>query len=152
MRVALFYLVGSVLALPVCSAAYAEGFDVSPIGKPGAYIGCMAVDTNAGLAFVGVGQTLSVMMSAKLLRVKKGEVIDGTWAVDGGKTHPLSTKADSDNTVSADLEVTKNILMLLSDGNQISTTIGATYVDFDLTGSKQALHDLPDCMNKNAKG
>lgn len=152
MRRACFSFIGSIVALPLCAAAYADGFEVSPIGNPGAYMGCMAIDANTGIAFVGVGQTLSVMMTAKLLRVKKGEGVDGTWAVDGGKTHALAAKADGENTVSADLQVTKETMALLSEGSQLSAVIGATYVDFDLGGSKQALRDLSDCMNKNVKG
>lgn len=151
MRPARFHLAAFVLALPLCSAAHADGYEVAPIGERGAYMGCMAIDADTGVSFVAVGQSLSVMMSAALLRVNKGDAVDGTWAVDGGKGRPLSVKADGNNTVSADLQASKEILTLLSNGNQISAAIGATYVDFDLSGSKQALQDLGACMDKNVK-
>ncbi len=151
MRLASFHLAALVLALPLCSAAHAEGYEIAPIGERGAYMGCMAIDADTGVSFVAVGQSLSVMMSAALLRVNKGDAVDGTWAVDGGKGRPLSAKADGKNTVSADLQASREIVTLLSNGNQISAVIGATYVDFDLTRSKQALQDLGACMDKNVK-
>jgi len=151
MRHARFHLAALVLALPLCSAAHAEGYEITPVGERGAYIGCVAIDANTGVGFAAVGQSLSVLMNAALLRVNKGDQVDGTWAVDGGKERPLSAEADNKDAVSADLQASKEILALLANGNQISATIGATYVDFDLGGSKQALQDLAACMDKNVK-
>ena len=152
MRVLGQLLVLSVAALPFCTAAHAaSGYDVQPIGEPGKYIGCMAVNTDAGVNFVAVGQNLSVMMMAKGFGVAKGDKVDGTWSVDGGKERALGDKADGNGTVSVDLVATREGLELFGNGNQLSATVGKNTYEFDLSGSKQALSELGGCMDKNVK-
>ena len=139
-------------ALPLCAPAHAaSGYDVAPVGEPGKAIGCMAVNGDAGLAFVAVQQNLSVMMTAKGFRVGKGDAVDGTWSVDGGKERALADKADANGTVSVDLVVTKELLALFGNGTTLSATVGKNAYEFDLAGSKQALDELGACMDKNVK-
>ena len=141
----------ALLALPLCTPAHAAGYQISPIGNPGAYNGCLAMDVDAGLGFVSFAQNLTVLMQAKLLDVEKGEAVTGTWSVDGSKERSLDDKATDKNIVSAGLAATKEMMALLGDGNQLTVTMGKTSVEFDLAGSKQALQDLGACMDKNVK-
>lgn len=148
MRPALFAL--ALTLLPVCAHA-ASDYDVQPVGEPGKYIGCMAVNADAGVSFVAVEQSLSVMMTAKGFGVTKGEPVDGTWSVDGAKDRALAAKADGPNTVSVDLDATREVLALFGNGNQLSATVGKKSYEFDLAGSRQALTELGGCMDKNVK-
>ena len=111
----------------------------------------MAMNTTTGITFVAVAQSLSVMLTTKAFKVAKGDPIDGSWSVDGSKDRALAAKADADGTVSADMDATKAALQMLSDGNELTATIGKTAMTFDLAGSKQALTDLGECMDKNVK-
>lgn len=138
--------------LPLCAPAHAaSGYEVQPVGEPGKYIGCTAINTDSAVTFVAVEQTLSVMVTAKGFRVGKGEAVDGTWSVDGGKDRALSPKADANGTVSADLAATFEVMTLLGDGSTFSATVGKNTYEFDLAGSKQALLELSACMDKNVK-
>lgn len=136
--------------LPVCAHA-ASDYDVQPVGEPGKYIGCMAVNADAGISFVAVEQSLSVMVTAKGFGVTKGQPVDGTWSVDGSKDRALGTKADGPNTVSVDLDATREVMALFGNGNQLTATVGKNSYEFDLAGSRQALTELGGCMDKNVK-
>ena len=130
-------------------AAHAAGFTVEPIGEPGKYVGCVAVDGETEMGFVGVGQTVAVLAHSKLLRLRKGDAVDGTWNVDGGAEHKLDAKTDTADTVSAEMPASKATLTLLGNGNTFSVTVGATDVEWSLAGSSKALQDLGACMDKN---
>lgn len=152
MRLDRLLFVLSAAALPFCAPAHAESnYTVQPVGDPGKAIGCMAVNEDAGLAFVAVQQNLSVMMTSKGFRVGKGDAVDGVWSVDGSKDRPLSDKADANGTVSADLVASKEVMTLLGNGTMLSATVGKNTYEFDLSGSKQALSELGACMDKNVK-
>ena len=139
------------IALATGASARAAGYDVAPIGTKGAYLGCMAVNAGTGVAFVAVGNNLSVMLTSPGWKVVKGDPIDGTWSIDGGKERTLAVKADGPGTVSVDLEANKAALDLLGGGNELTGSIGKNSFVFDLGGSKQALSDLGDCMDSTAK-
>ena len=130
-------------------AAHAAGFSVEPIGEPGKYAGCVAIDGETEIGFVGVGQTLAVLAHSKLLRLRKGDAVEGTWNVDGGAERKLDAKTDTADTVSAELPATPATVALLANGNTFSVTMGATSVEWSLEGSSQALKDLGACMDKN---
>ncbi len=140
-------LIAGLLLAPAAQAA----FKIEPIGEPGAYKGCVAIDGETELGFVGVGQSIGVIAHSELLRLRKGDAVDGTWNVDGGKTYKLDASTDTANTVSADVPPNKAMYDLLSNGNTFSVSMGATDVEWSLTGSGKALQELGACMEKNVK-
>ena len=143
-------LIAAALLL-LAPAAHAAGFSIEPIGEPGKYMGCVAVDGETEIGFVGVGPTVAVLAHSKLLRLRKGDAVDGTWNVDGGAEHKLDAKTDDADTVSAEMPASKATLALLSNGSTFSITMGATNVEWSLVGSSKALQDLSACMDKNVK-
>lgn len=140
------FLAAMVLLAP---AAHAAGFSIEPIGDPGKYVGCVAINGETEIGFVGVGQTVAVVAHSKLLRLRKGDAVEGTWNVDGGAERRLDAKTDTADTVSADLPATPATLAMLANGDAFSVTMGATSVEWSLEGSRQALKDLGACMDKN---
>ncbi len=132
-----------------CTAAHAAGFEVVPIGDKGAYVGCVAANSDTEVAFAAVGPQLAILLQSKLLRLRKGDEVDGTWSVDGAKERPLEEKADSPNTVSAMLNDTT--MAQVMKGKAISVTVGATEVEWQLDGTQKAVLDLAACMQTNVK-
>jgi hypothetical protein len=148
MRSLTLALAVALLVAPFAHPALAADYDVQPIGEKGKEIGCMAINQDAGLAFVAVAQNLSVMMTTKDFKVVKGDPVDGAWSVDGSKDKSLSEKADGPGTVSADMEATAQALSMIANGKELTATVGKSTMVFDLSGSKQALMDLGACMDK----
>lgn len=141
----------AVALLLLAPAAQAAGFSIEPIGEPGNYMGCVAIDGETEMGFVGVAQTIAVIAHSKLLRLRKGDAVDGTWNIDGAAEQKLDAKTDTADTVSAGLPATPATFALLANGNAFSVTMGATSVEWSLEGSSKALKDLGACMDKNVK-
>ncbi|MBC7801622.1 MAG: hypothetical protein H7Z10_13455 [Gemmatimonadaceae bacterium] len=139
------------LALPVFASAHAAGFVIEPIGQPGEVAGCVAINAETEVGLVAVDQTLVLIMTSELLRLRKGDAVDGTWQVDNSKERRLDVKTDTVNTVSVELPASKENFALLANGNTVTVTMGATSVEWGLDGSRKALVDLGTCMDKNAK-
>ena len=147
MKFAVSFLAALVVAIPAAQATYS----VEPIGEPGAYSGCLAVDGETQLGFVGVGHSIGLIAHSELLRLRKGDAVDGTWSVDGGKSYKLDASTDTANTISASVPPTKAMYDLLVQGSTFNVTMGATDVEWSLAGSGKALTDLGACMDKNVK-
>ena len=132
------------------TTAHAD-YEISPMGEPGAYTGCLAIDSEAEMGFVAVGQSVAVLAYSKLLRLRVGDEVNGTWTVDDSTARKLDRKTSTADTVTADLPATRETLALLGNGKTFSVTIGATDVEWSLAGSAKALKDLGACMDKNVK-
>ncbi len=141
-------LIAAALLLTTTAQA---AYKIEPIGEPGAHKGCIAIDGETELGFVAAGQSLAILVHSELLRLRKGDPVDGTWNVDGGKEYKLDASTDTANTVSADVPQTKPMFDLLRDGNTLNVTLGATNVEWSLAGSSKALQELGACMDKNVK-
>ena len=131
------------------SQARAAGYQIMPIGEPGKYVGCMAINEQTELGFVAVQQSLGVLMNSKLLRVRQGDAVDGTWRVDEGREMKLDAVSTTADTVTGDLPQSREAFAQLANGNAVTVTLGATTVEWSLEGSKQALADIGACMDKN---
>lgn len=141
-------LLGAAALFAAASPALASGYEITPIGEKGTYFGCTAINTETDVAFVAVGNTLSVMVTSKEFDVKKGDKVSGTWSVDGGKEHALEKTANGSGTVSSDMEPTKANFQIIGDGKEMTVTVGKESMVFDMSGSQKALIDLSACMNK----
>lgn len=148
MRPMLLALAALLLLPPVAVAAGRDGYNVQPIRDGGKFIGCMAMNEETGLTFVGTAETFSVMMTAKDLKVAKGDPVSGTWAIDGGKERPLGMKADGPSTVSADFEASVANMKPFMDGSEVTVAVGKETIEFDLSGSMAAVNELKACMTK----
>lgn len=142
--------IAAFLLLPLAGAMAAgkTGYDVQPIKSEGKFIGCMAMNEDTGLTFVGTAETFSVMMTAKDFKVAKGDPVSGTWTIDGGKERALGIKADGPSTVSADFEATMANIKPFMDGTEVTVALGKNTIEFDLSGSMSAMNELNACMDK----
>ena len=134
---------------PLCTTAYAAGFETMPIGDKGAYVGCIAANGDTSVAFAAVGPHLALLLQSKELRLRKGDAVDGTWSIDGSKERSLDDKTDTANTVGVTLS--DATLAQVMKGSTISATLGATEVEWSLAGTQQAVLELATCMNTNVK-
>ena len=130
------------------TSAHAAGYDVSPIGEKGAYMGCMSINATTDVTFVGVENVMSVIFQGSDFKVDKDEKVSGTWSVDGNKERPLADKANGKGIVSVDMNATIEALEMFGNGKQVEVTVGKSTMTFDLTDSRQGLADLGKCMDK----
>lgn len=133
------------------ASARAGTYEVQPMNDGGKFLGCMAVDAEDSVVLVGVGNALSLLVSAPEFKVGKGDPVAGTWAIDDSKPLPLSETANGPGTVSIDVPPSKANLELVTGGDDLKITVGSSAHTFSLAGSAKGISDLGACMDRGGK-
>lgn len=140
-------LVGTMLSVSSYTAQAAD-FEVSKLGDPGKYTGCMAVNPAGSLGYLAVGDKVAMFVTAPALAVVKGAKASGTWSIDGATPEPFSSTANAANTVTIDVPNTAEAVTALTTGKTLTVVSGGKTVTASLDGTAQAFTALIGCMGE----
>ena len=140
-------LIGAVLfACPY--AAHAADFEVSKIGDPGKYTGCLAINATGSLGYVAVGDQVGMLVTSPAFALAKGAKGSGTWSIDGAKPEPFTTTVNTANTVTIDVPNSAEAITALTTGKTLTVVANGKTASTPLDGTAQAFTSLIGCMGE----
>ena len=146
-RVRAMALAGAILFASPCIAQAAD-FEVSKIGDPGKYTGCLAVNAAGSLGYLAVGDKVAMFVTAPALALAKGAKASGTWSIDGAPPEPFATTANAANTVTIDVPNSAEAVTALTTGTTLTVAANGKTVKAPLDGTAQAFTALIGCMGE----
>lgn len=140
-------LLGAVL-LACPYAAQAADFEITKIGDPGKYTGCIATNAAGSLGYLAVGDKVAMFVTAPAFALAKGANASGTWSIDGAKPEPFAATANGANTVTIDVPNSAEAVMALTTGTTVTVVANGKTVKAPLDGTAQAFTALIGCMGE----
>ena len=140
-------LMGAMLSISPY-AAHAADFEISKIGDPGKYTGCLATNAAGSLGYLAVGDKVAMFVTAPAFALGKGAKASGTWSIDGATPEAFATTTNAANTVTIDVPNSAEAVMALTTGKALTVVANAKTVTTSLDGTAEAFTALIGCMGE----